>query len=297
MNLAAVDLNLLSAFEALFAERSVSRAAQRVGLTQPAMSNALARLRALFGDELFVRTPREMRPTPRAREIAIPVGEALHRLQSVLQKPRGFDPRRSSRLFTIGASDNCDFAIGPAISRVRQMAPNAEFDIAALRRNVAISKLDEGTVDIVVGRISGTPKRFRSLPLYEERRVCVCNRRLELPDAMTPESFAAQSHLHVSHDTTEFIDEALAAQGLARRVAMTVPNFAVVPYALEHSDLIAVVGERVARRFSALPWIAVHELPFDREPWLVSVVWGSGQNSDPANNWLRKQLHEACSAL
>jgi DNA-binding transcriptional LysR family regulator len=298
MNLAAVDLNLLNAFDALFTERNVSRAAARIGLTQPGMSNALSRLRVVFGDELFVRTPNEMRPTPLARELATPIREGLAHLRSALEKPKPFDPASSRHLFTIGASDNCDFAIAPAFTRLRRFAPNIDFNVVALKTTAAFENIDKGAIELAVGRLVNVPKRFSNLTLYEERCVCVCDRRLNMPvEGLTIDALASMPHLQVWHETTGFVDRELAARGLVRRLAVTVPNFAVVPYALEDSGLIAVVGERIARRFAALPWIAVHELPLQGKPWTVSLVWGDGQDPDPALKWLTKQLRDACAHL
>jgi DNA-binding transcriptional LysR family regulator len=299
MNLAAIDLNLLNAFDALIAERNVSRAAARIGVSQPAMSNSLSRLRALFGDELFVRAPQEMRPTPRALELAGPIGDALQRLRAALAHPKeDFAPESSTRLFTIAASDNCDFALAPAIAALRRHAPCIALDIVASGKATALDRIDEGVFDLALGRLVRIPQRYLSAALYEERCVCVYNRDAHhFENGLSIELFVACPHLHVAHDTTEFVDIALAAQGLLRRRAITVPNFALVPYALEHSDLIAVVGERIAQRFAALPWIGVHELPVPHEPWTISAVWGKAQDIDRGVTWLREQLQKACTHL
>jgi DNA-binding transcriptional LysR family regulator len=299
MNLAAIDLNLLNAFDALVAERNVSRAAARIGVTQPAMSNALARLRALFGDELFVRSPQEMRPTPRALELAGPIGEALQHLRSALAQPRqDFVPESSTRLFTIAASDNCDFALAPAIGKLRKLAPGVGYDIVASGKAAALDRIDEGVFDLALGRLVNIPQRYFSAPLYEERCVFVYNRNVHnFGNGLTLESFADLPHLHVTRDTTDFVDAMLAVQGLARRRVIAVPYFALVPYLLEHSDLIAVVGARIAQRFAALSWIGVHELPVACESWTISAVWGKAQNADRGVMWLCDQLQQAGAAL
>jgi DNA-binding transcriptional LysR family regulator len=299
MNLAAVDLNLLNAFDALVAERNVSRAAARIGVSQPAMSNALSRLRALFGDELFVRAPQEMRPTPRALELAGPIGEALQNLRAALARPKqDFAAETSTRLFTIAASDNCDFALAPAIVALRERAPGITLDIVIAGRTAALDRIDEGIFDLAIGRLARIPQRYFSAALYDERCVCVYNRNVhKFANGLTLDLFASLPHLHVTHDTTEFVDIELATHGLARRRAVTVPNFALVPYALEHSDLLAVVGARIAHRFAALPWIGVEDLPVAHEPWTISAVWGKAQDLDRGVVWLREQLQQACSAL
>ncbi len=299
MNLAAIDLNLLNAFDALVAERNVSRAAARIGVSQPAMSNALSRLRALFGDELFIRAPQEMRPTPRALELAGPIGEALQNLRTALAQPRQeFAAETSTRLFTIAASDNCDFALAPAVAALRERAPGIALDFAIAGRTAAFDRIDEGIFDLAIGRLVRIPQRYLSAALYDERFVCVYDRNVNsFANGLTLDLFASLPHLHVAHDTTEFVDMELAGHGLARRRAVTVPNFAIVPYALERSDLLAVVGARIAQRFAALPWIGVEELPVAHEHWTISMVWGKAQDVDRGVMWLRAQLQQACAEL
>ena len=299
MNLAALDLNLLNAFDALVVERSVSRAAARIGVSQPAMSNALSRLRALFGDELFIRAPQEMSPTPRALALAGPIGEALQSLRAALAAPRQeFEPESSTRLFSIAASDNCDFALAPAVTALRKQAPCIGLDIIAAGRTAALDRIDEGSFDLAIGRLARIPQRYFSAALYAERYVCVYNRNAhKFTNGLDLHLFALLPHLHVAHDTTGFVDTQLAAEGLVRRIAVIVPNFALVPYALEDSDLVAVMGARIAQRFAALPWISIHELPVAHELWTVSAVWGKAQDVDRGVVWLREQLQEACAAL
>lgn len=298
MNLAAVDLNLLNAFDALLIERNVSRAAVRVGITQPGMSNVLSRLRTLFGDELFVRTPQEMRPTPRALDLAEPISQALELLRTALNRTPRFDAASSTRLFTVGASDNCDFGIAPAIAKIRQLAPNIAFEIVAAKRASALEKVQDGSFDLAVGRLGKLPERCFSMPLYEERFVFMINGHLRAADtSLTIEKFCALPHIRVWHDSTEFVDAELGSRGMERQIAMVLPNFALLPYAVEQSDLVAVVGERIARRFAALPWIRIHELPLSQQPWTISAVWGVVQNPDPGAAWLRAQLQRACEGL
>jgi len=299
MNLSAIDLNLLTVFEALIAEHSVSRAASRVGVSQPALSNALARLRALFGDELFVRMPQEMQPTPRALELAEPICEALRALRAALDVSKAsFDPATSTRIFTIAASDNCDFGLAPAFAALHRRAPHIRIDVVAAKRGAALDRLDEGSVDLALGRLTRMPERFFAAALYDERSVCICDRRINpLPQGLTLAAFAALPHIHVDHDTTEFVDLQLAAAGLARHNAAIVPNFALVPYALEGTDLVAVTGARIAERFAALSWIGVHPLPLDQESWTISAVWGKAQDGDRGVAWLREQLQAASAVL
>ena len=171
---AGFDLNLLVVFEALAVERSVSQAARRVGLTQPAVSNALGRLRALVHDDLFVRTPQEMRPTSRALELAGPIGGALQQIRTALSPPERFDSTTTRRHFAIGASDNVDYALAPCFPAFYQAAPRAGFNfIEASGFGSAISMLDAGSIDIAVGRFSSLPKRLE-LGVAILRALCLC---------------------------------------------------------------------------------------------------------------------------
>jgi len=298
MNLASVDLNLLVAFEALLIDRNVSRAANRVGLSQPALSNALSRLRMLFSDELFVRTPHEMRPTPRALELARPVCDALEQLRFAFDRSSTFSPGSTKRLFRIGGSDNADFAIAPAFAKIRRAAPNVDFEVVALTRAAAISLIDEGALDLSVGAVGKLPKRFFTAGLYPDRYMCIANRQHgEMAKGLTLESFVAMPHVRVASDTYGQVDDALAARGLSRRIVIVVPNFAAVPYVIEHSDLLAVVGERIALRFAALPWITIHDLPIPVDPWTICAIWSRRGSNDVAITWLRTRLQEACASL
>jgi len=298
VNLASVDLNLLVAFEALLAERNVSRAAHRIGLTQPAVSNALSRLRTLFADELFVRTRYEMQPTPRALDLARPICSALDQVRLAFDTSIPFSADSAKRRFRIGGSDNADFAIAPAFAKLQRVAPNIDFEVFALERTAAISMLDEGTLDLSVGAIGALPKRFFSVALYQDRYMCLSNRdSAHAQKGLSLESFVATPHVRVSHDTHGQVDNVLAKQGLARRIALVVPNFAAVPYLVEHCDLLAVVGERIALRFAALPWIAIHDLPIPSDAWTIRAIWNRRGNSDVAVTWLRTALQAACASL
>ena len=297
-NLAVVDLNLLVVFEALLIERNVSRAARRVGLAQPSVSNALARLRALVGDDLFIRTPQEMRPTPRALELAELIVHALQEVRAALEPPLAFDPATATQNFTIGAADNVDFALAVAVPRLSWAAPRAEFNLISLANSAsAYSMLDAGSLDIAVGLFRAVPKRFNTASLYWERYVCIADGdNIELVDGLTLEKFAALPHLAVTREAG-IVDDTLVKRGLERRIAVRVPFFAVVPYIIETSQLLAVVGERIGHRLATIANIKCYPLPFEVERWNVSAIWPRHEKPDEALSWLVTMLRQASAVL
>src|SRR4051794_30886102 len=251
-NLAGFNLNLLLVFEALFIERSVSRAARRIGLTQPSLSNALSRLRILVHDDLFVRTPQGMRPTSRALELASPIEKALNQIRMALNASESFDPAITTRQFSIGASDNVDYSLSVGFPAFYRAAPYAQFNIVdAIGAESAFSMLDSGTIEIAVGLFRSLPKRFNSTFLYSERYVCVARRdHPDLADGLTLEEFVMLPHLAITRASVGIVDAALAERGLVRRIALQIPSFALVPHMLAGTNLLAVVGERIARDFT-----------------------------------------------
>ena len=298
-NSAGIDLNLLEVFEALIAERNVSRAARRVGLSQPAVSNALSRLRTLVHDDLFIRTPQAMRPTSRALELAGPIREALQQIYIALSPLGRFDPATTRRQFAIGAADNVDYALSVGFPAFYQVAPHARFNfIEASGSQLAIAMLDAGSIDIAVGSFGSLPKRLDSTPLYSERYVCVARRgHPDLAAGLTLESFVALPHLSITREAAGIVDAALAERNLARRIAVEVPFFALVPHMLDGTDLLTVVGERIGRDFSMKGNLECHAVPLDLQPWEVSAAWIRQANPDEGVRWLLSILKQSADML
>ena len=295
--LAAVDLNLLVAFDALMAERNVTRAAQRVGIGQPAMSSALSRLRALFHDELFVRVPGRMEPTPKALQLATPIGDALQQIRRALDPGLPFDAASAQRIFRIGATDYTEFVLLPPLNAyLRQAAPGIDIRIVPTTTDRALELLDLHELDFAIGTFAALPKRLSSAPLFTERFVCVARR--DHPDlgnaGLQLDSFLALPHLlrSLRGDADGTVDQALARRGLKRHVVMTVTNFLVVPFILERSDAIATLAERVARRLAGTASLAIHDPPLQLEPWTTSLVWGRAVAQDAGAAWLQSTIRE-----
>lgn len=290
VNVADLDLNLLRVFDAVLRERSVTAAARRLGLTQPAVSNALARLRAQFEDALFVRTPSGMDATPFARELAEPVRQALALLESALAHGPGFDPATATRAFRFYMSDlgQIEF-LPPLVERAQRVAPGVRLEAVALEVEDIGDALATGGLDLAVGFLPGLGPPVRRQPLFRDPYVCLM--RAGHPAArarLTKKAFLEASHALVSYKGGHrVIEEALERAGLARRIALRVPHFTVVPMVLERSDLILTLPSRIARaygrggRFRALP------PPVTIPPADVGAHWHERFERDPGNRWLR----------
>lgn len=300
MNVEALDLNLLRVFDAVLRERGVTPAAARLGLTQPAVSNALARLRALFGDVLFVRTPAGMDPTPFARGVAEPVRQALALLESALAHGPGFDPSTSTRAFRFYMSDlgQIEF-LPPLVERVQGAAPGVRLEAVAADLEHIADALGAGALDLAVGFLPALGPPIERRALFRDPYVCLM--RADHPaigKKLTRKKFLEASHVLVTYrgGGHRVIEEALERAGAARRIALRVPHFTVVPMVLERTDLILILPARVARvyerrgNFKSLP------PPVPMPPAEVAVHWHERFEGDPGNRWLREQVVQLFAA-
>ena len=303
MDLHGIDLNLLVAFDALICERNVTRAGVRIGRTQPAMSAALARLRLLLKDELFVRSATGLQPTPRALELAAPLGEALASIQRTLDFTQDFDPAHSTVRFTLGLSDHPAFVMLPALQkRLARLAPGVTLRIRAFTaREDAVSLLDAGEVDAAVGVRGGVTPRIPTMPLFEERFVCVVRKDHPLAKKrLSLKGFLACQHLLVSPegDGVGHVDVRLAQLGHKRDIAITLPQMYAAPAIVAHSDLLATLMEGVVRASGLRSRLAVLPLPqLDLAPVPFVLHWHRRNDAHPAQRWLREQVALACGPL
>ncbi|HYD86304.1 MAG TPA: LysR family transcriptional regulator [Vitreimonas sp.] len=254
-DLTRADLNLLVLFETVMRERHVGRTAQRLNLSPSAVSHGLSRLRALLADPLFIKTPRGVTPTDRALALEAPVAEILARVRAVVATSAPFDPRTSARAFTIGAPDGTAAVFLPPLVkalrreaphvdiRIRQLMPRpGETSIEAAWRD-AFTDLDARAMDLAVMPVATAPLRFAMRTLFEEGFVIAARSGHPWLAKPTLSAFVVAEHLVVSHtgDANGFVDIALAERGLARRVALTAPNFMLALALLADSDLLAAV--------------------------------------------------------
>jgi len=295
MDLHGIDLNLLVAFDALMAERSVTRAGVRVGRTQPAMSAALSRLRSLLNDELFIRGPDGLQPTPRAVDLAEPIGYALAQIQKTLEFTQTFDPSQSTATISIGLAEHAAFVLLPRLlAALRHEAPGMVMHARNLEhRDDAVTLLDSGEVDLTVG-VPHTPAgRILSKRLFKEAFVCIVRKGHPLvSEELTLDSFLQMSHLLVSLESDRFgvVDAALAKQGLRRRLALTLPHMYAAPKLVASSDLVATLMRGVVEASDAKEDLVMFEPPLPLGCVRFDMSWHRRNDVHPAQRWFREFL-------
>jgi DNA-binding transcriptional LysR family regulator len=292
MNLRGIDLNLLVVLNALTEERSVRRAGARIGLSQSATSHALARLRGLLGDELLVRTATGMEPTPRALALAGPIRLALEEIQATLAPDR-FDPATASRAFTIVVETYGTIVIvADMVDRIRQEAPGIDVTVRSGPAAQIIDDIDKGRADIAIGSVRSLPGRFVTRQLMADRHVCLMRAGHPLAGGMTLAQFLGIPHLLVSmnDEAEDLVDHALAAAGLARRVAFRLPNGLAAVAALLRSDMLAVVSEGAARMFAGIAPLVIAEPPLELPATVFRLVWNRRLHESAGHVWLRRVL-------
>ncbi|MBA7930927.1 LysR family transcriptional regulator [Klebsiella sp. RHBSTW-00215] len=288
-----LDLNLLKTLDALLDERSVTRAAARLSLTQPAVSGMLTRLREAFNDPLFIRAPHGMVPTLRAQALASPVKQLLTDAEALLQ-PAVFEPLNAYFTWTIAATDYALKAvIVPFIAALKPLAPGIRVRIIPESPATLFAQTERGEVDIALLTPHSTPPDLHSRALYQEEYVCLM--RADHPQAAAPltlDLFCELEHVLVSWQGDSFrgvTDDALAAQGRSRRVGLSVSSFLVLPEVLAVSDMIAVVPRRLAKMASGMK---ISPPPLAIPGFTKSMAWHERSHRDPAQQWLRELLHQ-----
>ena len=301
MNMTDLDLNLLRVFDAIATEGSVTVAGERIGLSQPAMSNALARLRQLFDDPLFVRTPRGMRPTPFAQQLSQPVREALRLIQGALQQHAGFEPRSSNNTFRFYMSDIGEMVFLPGLlERVKRDAPGVKIEVVRIPIKDIHAALEAGEIDLAIGFLPGLTTGMRQQPLFREHYVCMLRADHPVIGAkISVKQFREAAHVLVSYAGTghQVIEETFVAEGLSARIAARVPHFLVVPMILARTDLIVTVPSRVAAVFARLGNFKVLKLPLSMPSFEVRLHWHQRFHQDPANRWLREVMTDLYAEL
>ena len=296
INLARLDLNLLVALDALLTERGVTRAADRVGLGQSAMSHNLSRLRALFGDELLTRSPQGMRPTPRALALAEPVRAALAQIQALLSRDEAFDPRTAERTFRIGLSDSTEVLLVPALlARLCETAPGVHLRLHNIDPLRLGDDLDADRLDLAVGMgtFAGGQAHHKRRLLLTETYLCMFNAaRTGVSAPITLQDYVRLPHVLTSLRPGErgVVDDALAVLGLKRTVVLTTPRFLAVPFLVARAPVVVTMHSRLARLFAAELGLSLSPPPVALQEVPVSLIWHASYDHDPAHAWLRGEF-------
>ena len=291
MELKDVDLNLLVVFNQLLLERRVSKVADNLGLSQPAVSNALARLRKLTDDTLFLRTTKGMEPTPYAQQLAEPVAYALGMIHGAINQKTSFDPATAKRAFTIGMTDIGEIYFLPTLmEELAKVAPGVTMSTV---RNTAVNLRDEmeaGHINLAIGLLPQLKAGFFQRRLFKQRYVCMFRKghRLDKRKVSLAE-FSSADHVVVMSEGTGhgMVDELLERSGVLRNVRLTVPHFVGVGPILHHSDMVATVPERLAQALAGPFELTYVSHPATLPEIAINMFWHAKYHKDPANEWLR----------
>jgi DNA-binding transcriptional LysR family regulator len=293
VKLGAIDLNLLVVFDAVMQERNVTRAGQRLGLSQPAMSHALTRLRHMLKDDLFVRSPKGMLPTPRAEQLALPVRSALDGLQHSLE-PTQFVPSNATRSFRI-AVDNYSAVVlvGQLAGRIIKVAPGVTLEFHPSGTLNILDLLDRGELDLAIGSFPEPGERFSRLSLLQDGFVALLRKDHPATGTreLSMENFAALSHLVISSVpyATDFVDKALARRRLTRRIQLRAPFLSAVRI-LGASDMVSVLQRRIAEELVRYRPLVIRSLPHSSPTLETAMIWPRWLDNQPAHRWLRETV-------
>ncbi len=292
MNLRRIDLNLLVIFDALMLERNVTRAARRISLSQPAFSNALARLRHYLKDDLFIRRPDGMLPTPRALELAPHIRSALAAIETSLDN-QAFDPGSATRTFTVQTNDYLvSTLLPPLMRRLAEVAPG--IDLRIMPPNLrTFDLLDTSEIDFALGAFGEVPDRFDVAIIDDNHFSCMMNATHPLARGkLDIKRYAAARHLLITPrgDPVGFVDVALGELGLTRRIALTVNHFSVVPAIVAGTDLVVTMPRRIAELYAPLYGLKLRPSPIEAPPLYshIRLLWHQQLGRHPAYHWFRE---------
>jgi DNA-binding transcriptional LysR family regulator len=306
MNIRAFDLNLLLAFESLMIERNVTRAAQRSGLSQPAMSNALARLRRTLDDPLLVRTPEGMKPTPVAQSLIISVRTALDELRAAFEEKPTFDAATSHRTFRLLTNDYVEIVLlAPLVKEIHRKASGVTLRVDRPRnlfQPPASSSLAD-SFDLAIGFFPDAlslDTNLRSELLWQESNVCITRAgHPVIRGKLSLKQYALAHHVAVFYkpEGVGIIDSLLEQNGYSRRSVVLVPHFASVAFMVRDSDLIATIPERLATQFNETLKLQMLPVPVAIPPFRMMLLWHERNHTDPAHTWLRNLVAETAASL
>lgn len=292
-DLRRIDLNLLLALHALLEERHVTRAALRLHRSQPAVSHALAQLRAHFDDPLLIRKGGHMELTSRALVLATPLQEALTALNGLLSD-RPFRPDEATGRFRVAMSDYATRIFLPGLVRtVREQAPGIDLAISQGSREAMLAQLADGELDLAFGVFPKPPEGIRTQDLFGERFVSVADvDRLPRGSTLTFKAWIERPHVMVAlrPDAKDEIEQALAAQGITRRIAVALPHWTLAAQLVPHTDLVLTVASRAMGPMNEHPRLRAFAPPMEIDSLKYQQAWHVRRDSDPALHWLRESV-------
>jgi DNA-binding transcriptional LysR family regulator len=295
------DLNLLPVFMALMEERSVTRAAARLGITQPALSNALNRLRDTLKDPLFIRERYGIKPTPFAEEIGPVILETLAKLDDVILGRQHFDAGTSTRVFNIAPNSYVEIVLIPKlVARLRQLAPGIKVSLAPFGADLTEAGLVSGTTDMALGRIVDPPDNLVVQHLMDDGLACVVRAdHPDVGDSLSREQYEQLRHVNVLPPGRMRVGlfQALERQGLRRELAISVTHFLAVPEIIAVTDYCATLPRLICKQITKDPRLKVIESPVDLGTFPVDIAWHVRYRNDPAHQWFRQLLVETAAEL
>jgi DNA-binding transcriptional LysR family regulator len=303
MNLGNLDFNLLKVLDALIAERNVTRAARRLGRSQPAVSNALHRLRLVLGDDLLVRGTDGLVLTSRAEAIRAPLREALALVSGCFAGEARFDPSRASGVLRLSTPDRLSLAlVPPLLDRLQAQAPDMALQVLTADRGPALELLDADRTDLALGWFDDKPGHLNAELMFEEQLFCVFRRNhpiLRRGRRLDLDAVLSFPHLVVSAtgQRTAIFDDLLQRKGLRRHARVTVTNFTAVPHLLSRSDMISVFTKLAADVFRTSFALATRPVPGNIGRISTSMVWHVRHDRDAKHVWLRDQIKAVYQAV
>ena len=297
----SLDLNLIRYLVALVQEKSVSKAAQKMMVTQPAVSAALKRLRAAFEDPILVRSGQSMQATPRAIELAYTFEQMLIDITEMALEQKKFEPALSRKVFTLIASDFVQFAIMSSLAdSIRRSGPDIALIVKPANPEKIFHLMESGQVDLGIGYLPDPPEQLKTRLLFGENQVCLIRKNHPaLKREWTKTLYSELTHVSISPGGSGIygaaIDRTLKSQGVKRRIGLTLPSFLAIPYVVEKSDYIATVPASLAKHYSTFMAITYIELPLTLPAFEISMYWHERVHLDVANKWLRQQVTNVAS--
>jgi DNA-binding transcriptional LysR family regulator len=311
MNLKSIDLNLLVYLDVLLHKRSVTRAAESLGISQPAMSNGLQRLRKLFSDPLLVRTSNGMSPTERAEQLQPLVREIIASVERAVEADKGFDASSADRVFRLSISDYGESTLLPhLLRRMRREAPNVTLDLLT-PSDVSYTDMEHGNVDMVINRFDALPDSFHVKTIWRDSFSCLLSRHNPICEGFDLDSYLQASHVWVSktgmgvgvgvepgvRDQLGWVDDALARLGKSRRIRVFTRHYRVAMQLAELRDVVITLPSRAARLMQDDPGVVILPPPFDIPDIELQMAWSHLLQHNPAHQWLRGLITEVAHQM